>query len=269
MKIHFIKHFIKHYLTATFVDVLHSPFVFNMYNNSIKKQKDTSKFIQIETQRKKLLQSIETIEYTDLGAGSNLLSTNISKKVSQIAKAHLKPARIAQIIHYLVLNYKHKNIIELGTSLGITSSYIASALKQNYTNSQVNFTTIEGVVDIKKLANIQFHNLGLNEYINSVEGNFNIQLPTVLSNYDSLDVLFIDGNHTLNATLDYFNQALPLAHNSSVFIFDDIYWSSQMTQAWEQIKAHPQVLQTVDLFYIGLVFFRTEQNKQHFKLRVI
>ncbi len=269
MKFHYLKHFIKHYFTATLIDVLHSPFIFGLYQTCIKQQKDHTTFNEIENIRKQLLKNTNIITYTDLGAGSNLLSNNIEKSIGSIAKAHLKPARIAQIIHRIVLNYKYKNIIELGTSLGVTSSYIASALKQNFEPNVVNFTTIEGSSAIKQIANKQFTSLKLSDYINSVEGNFNEQLEPVLNSYKNVDVFFVDGNHTYEATMKYFEKALPFAHNDSVFIFDDIYWSSGMTKAWEEIKLHSKVQQTVDLFFIGLVYFRTEQIRQHFKLRVI
>lgn len=268
MKFHYLKKFIQHYLSATLIDVLHSPFVFDLYQTAIKKQKHHLKFKAIEKCRTYLLKNVEIVSYYDLGAGSNLLSTETKKVVKDLAKAHLKPARIAQIIHQIVLKYKHKNIIELGTSLGITSGYIASAIKENYPLEETNFTTIEGIHDIRNVALKQFDELELSNYINSIAGSFNEKLEGVLKNYQSIDVFFVDGNHTYEATMEYFNKALPLAHNDSVFIFDDIYWSPGMTKAWEEIKLNKNVQQTVDLFFIGLVFFRKEQNRQHFKLRV-
>lgn len=269
MKFHFIKYLLKHYINATFIDVLHSPFVFKLYQTCIKKQIDKNGFNEIELCRNELLKNNEIISYIDLGAGSNLLNNKINKKVKEIASIHLKPKRIAQIIYYLILNFKIKNVIELGTSLGITSSYIALALKNNFESYEVNYTTIEGVKGVKDLANIQFKKLHLSEFIHSIEGNFNTELLGVLKNYKTVDVFFVDGNHTYEATMNYFNLALPFAHNDSIFIFDDIYWSKGMTKAWEEIKNNNKVLQTVDLFFIGLVFFRSEQKSQHFKLRVI
>ena len=268
MKFHYLKKFIQHYLTATLIDVLHSPFVFDFYQTAIKKQKNISKFNSIENCRTKLLKSQEIVSYYDLGAGSNLLSTETKKVVKDLAKAHLKPARIAQIIHQIILKYKYKNVIELGTSLGITASYIASAIKENYPFNETNFTTIEGIHDVRNVALKQFEELALSNYVNAVAGDFNEKLNDVLKNYQSIDVFFVDGNHTYEATMEYFYKALPLAHNNSVFIFDDIYWSPGMTKAWKEIKQNQNVFQTVDLFFIGLVFFRNEQNKQHFKLRV-
>ncbi|MES2654623.1 MAG: class I SAM-dependent methyltransferase [Bacteroidota bacterium] len=268
MKFYYLNKLIHHYLTSTFIDVLHSPFVFDLYQTAIRSQKDEAKFIAIENCRNSLLTNNQIINYTDLGAGSNMLSNATQKVVKQIAKTHLKPAKIAAIIHRIVLKYKHKNVVELGTSLGITTSYIASALAANYNSSVVKFTTLEGVADVKQIANEQFKKLKLDNYIHSIEGNFNTKLDEVLKQYNELDVFFVDGNHTYEATMEYFKKALPLANNNSVFIFDDIYWSEGMTKAWEEIKASEKVKQTVDLFFIGLVFFRAEQTEQHFKLRI-
>jgi len=82
------------------------------------------------------------------------------------------------------------------------------------------------------------------------------------------DLIYFDGNHQKEASLHYFEKLLPLAHNDSVFIFDDIHWSREMEEAWEQIKAHPRVRVSIDTFYWGLVFFRKEQEKEHFSIRL-
>jgi predicted O-methyltransferase YrrM len=84
---------------------------------------------------------------------------------------------------------------------------------------------------------------------------------------DALDLVFIDGHHLKDPTLDYFEQCLGKAHNDSVFILDDIHWSQGMEEAWEQVKHHPRVSVTIDLYTMGLVFLRSEQAREHFRLR--
>jgi predicted O-methyltransferase YrrM len=135
-------------------------------------------------------------------------------------------------------------------------------------NSLTQQTTIEGAREIAAVATENFKQLGLNKYIQQRTGNFDEVLPDVLKTYEEVDVAFIDGNHRYAPTLYYFEMLLPKIHNNSMLIFDDIYWSKGMTKAWEEIKEHPQVTVTVDLFFIGLVFFRKEQVKEHFKLRI-
>lgn len=257
LNLHFIWQALKHYASATPIDVLHSPFVFNLYNNCIKKQPPAPIFTAIETQRKSLLKNDTVIYYTDYGALNNSSKLTIKK----IAAKHLKPARIAQVLFYLTKYLKPTNILELGTSLGITTAYLVSA-------NQAKVTTIEGCKDVQQFAIKNLADLKLNNHVNYVLGNFNDVLPNLLNGYKTIDLAFIDGNHTYHATIDYFNRLLPYMHNNSCIIFDDIYWSRGMTNAWKEICNHPQVTASVDLFFVGLVFFRKEQKQQNFKLRV-
>ncbi len=268
MNVHFIKNFLFHYLSATFIDVLHSPFVFKLYQTCIKKQQTNVKFIAIEKLRNLLKQNHTSIDFTELGAGSNFIK---HKKISiaNIAKQHAKPERIAQILYYLSKNNTCKNSIELGTSLGISTAYIALAHKENSQHGATNFTSIEGNKAVILQAEKNLTSIALINEVNLIEGVFDNVLDDVLKKYKQLDFAFIDGNHKQKATLNYFYKILPLAHNNSIFVFDDIYWSEGMTMAWEEIKHHPSVGITVDLFFIGLVFFRKEQTKQHFKLRIL
>jgi predicted O-methyltransferase YrrM len=165
--------------------------MFDLYQTVIKQQPNALKYSNIEACRKNLLKNKDLINYTDLGAGSNILNTNSTKKVKNLAMAQLKPARIAQIIYHLVNRFKYKNIIELGTSLGITSSYIASALKENHEPNHVNFYTVEGIEPVRKIALQQFETLKLMPYIQSVEANFDLKLDEILTNYKTLDVFEI------------------------------------------------------------------------------
>ncbi len=96
----------------------------------------------------------------------------------------------------------------------------------------------------------------------------NRQPSTVNCKPQTTNLVYFDGNHQKDATLKYFHQLLPLAHNDSVFIFDDIHWSKGMEESWEEIKAHPGVRVTIDSFFWGIVFFRKEQKKEHFTIRL-
>lgn len=267
LNIHYLKNLFRHYTTSTFIDVLHSPFVFELYKYCIKKQKNPPAiFKEIEYIRTRLKKNKQTLNYTDYGASSKQKGLGKRVKVSVLARKHLKPARIAEILYYITHHYPYQNIIELGTSLGITTSYLAIGA-QTHLNAKLH--SIEGCHDVHGIANEVFKQLHLGSAIHSHLGDFNTVLPKLLEEIQDLDLLFVDGNHTYEATLNYFNQCLLKAHNSSVFIFDDIYWSKGMTRAWEEIKQHPKVTVTVDLFFIGLVYFRTEQVKQNFRLRIM
>jgi predicted O-methyltransferase YrrM len=260
---HFIANFIKHYWSATRIDVLHSPFVFDLYNSCIARQKTVTELIPIESIRKSAQQNQTQITQQDFGALGNL-NKQRTKSIAYFAKTHAKPTRLAHIIYHMVTKYGYLNCVELGTSLGFTSMCIAKGLPNN-----AKLITIEGANEIAQVAQQHFTQLNLNDKIDLRVGNFNDLLPAVLNELTQVDLAFIDGNHTYEATINYFNLLLQKTHNNSVLIFDDIYWSKGMTKAWEEIKHHPKVTVTVDLFYIGLVYFRTQQAEEHFKLRVL
>jgi predicted O-methyltransferase YrrM len=83
-----------------------------------------------------------------------------------------------------------------------------------------------------------------------------------------VDLLFVDGNHRKEATLEYFNIFLEKATPQSIFIFDDIHWSKEMEEAWKLIQQHNSVTLTIDLFFLGMVFFSKDfKVKQHFPIR--
>jgi len=261
---HFCKKIIEHYKSATRIDVLHSPFVFDLFNACIKRTNSNTDFTLIESLRKKLKNDNRIITQNDFGANQSVRK----KSVKYFAKQHAKPARIAQIIYQIIKHYQYKNIIELGTSLGLSGSYQAAALRKNFKTDEVHFSTIEGADEIAKVASENFSSLELEKYIHQYTGKFDDVLPGVLKKYDTIDMAFIDGNHRYEPTINYFKQFLPLVKNDSILIFDDIYWSQEMTNAWEEIKQNDKVTVTVDLFFLGLVFFRKEQTKEHFKLRI-
>jgi predicted O-methyltransferase YrrM len=101
-----------------------------------------------------------------------------------------------------------------------------------------------------------------------LEGNFAKTLPLLNSKITNIDLVFVDGNHRKNATLEYFDFFLSKRTNNSIFIFDDIHWSVEMEEAWKLIQQHDSVTMTIDLFFIGLVLFRKDfKVKQHFSIR--
>ena len=82
------------------------------------------------------------------------------------------------------------------------------------------------------------------------------------------DLVYIDGNHDREKTLYYFQDLKRKIDNDTLFIFDDIHWSRSMHQAWTEILASDMVTVSLDTFQWGLVFFRNEQPRQHFKIRL-
>lgn len=256
-KLAYIYHYLLHRIKATNEGGLHSPFVFNLLTNAIYVKAGYYPFKKIEKLREQLLDSKKTIRCIDLGTGNKKTA---DKKVSYIAKLSAKSPEQAQLLFRFVNYFQPEQIIELGTSLGISTAYLASA------NSKTQLITIEGCPETARIAQQNFKDLKLKN-IESLIGNFDEVLPKVLSKVSTLDFVFFDGNHRKEATLNYFEQCLQKANQDSVFVFDDIYWSDEMMQAWEEIKNNSSVTVTVDLFFMGIVFFRKEQAKQHFLIR--
>ena len=238
---------------------VHSPFVFTLVDQVLRKRTPRSEFTDIEKLRSKLLSDRRMITVTDLGAGSRRGNTQ-KRQIGEIARTSLKPRRQSEMLARLVRYFNPRTVLELGTSLGTTSLY----LSRSAGNGRVH--TIEGCPAIAAIAQENFSNYHA-ENITSHVGPFAGQLPNVLSIMERLDFAFIDGHHAAEPTLDYFDQCLAKAHNETVLFFDDIHWSTGMEEAWVAIKAHPKVTVTIDLFHFGIVFLRKEQQREDFVLR--
>lgn len=240
---------------------LHSPFLFDYYNRIIAPKNDEHPhYHQIEEVRKKMRLSDQVIETVDLGAGSRVNKSNL-RKVGQIARNAEKPPRFGRLFYRMVEEHKPSNILELGTSLGVTTLYFAKSAPD------ARVYTFEGCPHTAEIAANNFLQSEMHN-VDIITGNIDDTLAPFLGKLDQpLDIAYFDANHRYEPTVNYFLQCLPYANDESVFIFDDIYWSEGMTKAWNEIKANPAVTLTVDLFWIGLVFFRKQQPKQDFTLR--
>ncbi|TXD47156.1 O-methyltransferase [Polaribacter sp. IC073] len=238
---------------------VHSPFVYQLITKCFYKKtpKNLAKyFLNI---KQHLLNNKKTIEVTDFGAGSKVFKNN-TRKIAQIVKVAGIANKKAKLLIKIVTYFKPKNILEIGTSIGLSTTAIQMA------NSNASIITLEGCPETSKVAKKLFEKNNFNA-IEVITGDFSKTLPKVTEKA-TFDFIYFDGNHTKQATLKYFKECLKTIHNTSFFIFDDIYWNAEMQEAWAIIKNHPEVTVTVDLFYFGIVFFRKEQAKEHFKIRV-
>lgn len=118
-----------------------------------------------------------------------------------------------------------------------------------------------------EIAQYNIEKVGLADSINCIHGNFDAVLPELVRQLPRIDMAFIDGNHRKKPTLDYLELILSKSHNHTIIVFDDIRWSYEMEECWEEIKAHPKINVSIDLFFMGVVFLRTEQESEHFSLR--
>ncbi|MDQ6813440.1 MAG: class I SAM-dependent methyltransferase [Bacteroidota bacterium] len=254
--------FLTYYLTAANGKGhgVHSPFVFDFITNVLNDTRTFYAYTEIEKLRQSLRSDKTILTIEDFGAGSAVFKSD-QRKVSDIARSSLKPVKFGQLMFRMV-NYYHANtVVELGTSLGVTTAYLA------YGNLKSQVYTFEGAKQVAQVSLENFKQLSLKN-ITVVQGNFDTTLPPFLNTISNINVAFVDGNHRKEPTLRYFEHLLTKVTEYSIFIFDDIHWSEEMEAAWKQIQQHALVTLTIDLFFIGLVFFRKEQKvAQHFTIR--
>lgn len=254
--------YLKYYFTASNGKGhgIHSPFVFEFITKVLCDKKKYEEYNVVENLRKQLLNDSRLLTVEDFGAGSGIVKRN-QRSVRSITRNTAKSEKYGQLIYRIARFYQPKTILELGTSLGITTSYLALAQP----GSKV--ITAEGAKEITNIAQQNFQKSGIKN-IELVEGNFDDTLETIMAKLSSVDLAFIDGNHRQEPTERYFNQILSKTHNDSILIFDDIHWSREMEQVWGSIKAHPSVRCSIDVFFIGIVLFRQEfREKMDFRIR--
>jgi len=255
-----IKSYLKFLYNSKNEHGVHSPFVFDLVTKCFYDKKKYPEYSILKNYRKSLLENKNFIEVTDFGAGSRVFKSN-KRQISKIAKtAGISPKR-GELLFRITKYFQPESILEIGTSLGLATS----ALSLGNKNSALK--TLEGCPQTMTIAKsqCQLQNLNNIEFVNTEFSSYlkNSKLPT--PNYQ---LIYFDGNHSKQATLDYFELLLPTITNETVWIFDDIHWSLEMEEAWETIKNNPKVTVTIDTFQWGIVFFRTEQEKEHFTIRV-
>ena len=253
-----IKSYFNFFLKSSNQHGIHSPFVYDLVTNCFYDKKNYSEYDKIAEYRNNVFNDNKEIEIIDFGAGSRVFKSN-KRKVSAIAKNAGITLKRQKLLFRLVHYFNSENILELGTSLGLGSSSMAFSKPSN------NIKTVEGCpntskiaeafFDVYKLKNINLHSETFEEFFN--------KNPS-----DTYDLIYVDGNHNKENTIQYFNILLERINNNSVIIFDDIYWSSGMTEAWQEIIQHPKVTASIDTFYWGFAFFRKEQVKEHFTIRL-
>lgn len=258
-----IRSLFSYFFTAQNEHGLHSPFVFDLYLNTIKKEVVQPDFEVIEAIRRQMLQSREQLQITDYGAGSKV-NTSPIREVRDVAQNSKKSARLGRLFYRLIQHFGYHSIFDLGTSLGLTTLYLSTA------NPKAKVTTFEGCPETAKVAKRNFEQIAADSQKSNIEivvGNLDEVLGKEVAAVRNIDFVFFDANHRYEPTVRYFEICLAKANNDSLFVFDDIHWSTEMEQAWTYIKAHPSVSVTIDLFAVGLVFFRQQQRKQNFVLR--
>jgi predicted O-methyltransferase YrrM len=238
---------------------VHSPFVFNLVTKCFYDKKKYAEYSILNNYRKSLLANKNTIKVTDFGAGSRVFKSN-KRPISKIATTAGITEKRAELLFRITNYFQPENILEIGTSLGLATSALSLG------NPKAKITTLEGCPNTLAAAQEQFKKFDIKN-IDSIQTEFISYLKNQQPTTNNRQLIYFDGNHSKQATLEYFDLLIPTITNETVWIFDDIHWSEDMEEAWEIIKNHPKVTITIDTFQWGIVFFRQEQQKEDFVIR--
>ena len=250
--------YIRYLLIAKGIHRAHSAFIFDLFEEVLNEKKSFYCFEALEERRKKFRDSTEILEVEDFGAGSVYSNTKM-RSVRSIALSALKRPKYARLLFRLIEHLKYKEVLELGTSLGITTAYLGFAVGDGKVE------TIEGSKSIYDLARMSCEEIGTTN-ITFHHSSFKKQLPSILER-KVFDVIFIDGHHQGAALLDYVNLTKSHLREGGCFIIDDINWSKDMHSAWERLIAYDDFSLSLDFFEMGILFKRSGMVKQNHVLR--
>ena len=254
-----VKSYLKFLKNSSNQHGVHSPFVYNLITKCFYDKENYEEYEILNQYRNSLLENKNFIEVTDFGAGSRVFKSN-KRQISKIAKtAGISPKR-AKLLFRVVNYFQPETILEIGTSLGLATSALSSG------NKNAKIISLEGCAKTQEIAKFQLENSKF-QNIEFITTKFEDYFSTYNIKPKTYNLIYFDGNHSKKATLEYFEQLLPSITNETVWIFDDIHWSKDMEEAWKIIKNHPKVTVTIDTFQWGIVFFRSEQEKEHFTIR--
>jgi predicted O-methyltransferase YrrM len=259
-----IKSYLKFLWNSKNEHAVHSPFVFHLVTKCFHDTKSKPEYQVLKNYRNSLLENTNTIDVTDFGAGSKVFKSN-TRQIAKIAKTAGISGKRADLLFRIVNYFQPSTILEIGTSLGLATS--ALSLGARSVGEEAKITTLEGCPETAIQCQLQLQNFNIKN-VELVISEFSEYFKTINHQPSTINLIYFDGNHSKSATLEYFELLLPTITNDTVWIFDDIHWSPEMEEAWEIIKKHPKVTVTIDTFQWGLVFFRKEQLKEHFVIRV-
>lgn len=240
---------------------VHSPFVYTLVDEVLKNNSPNEAFQKISHLRRTMLKKTQIIEITDFGAGAKEKKYSFRyESVAGIVKKASVPEKYGKVLFRLVQHFKPQSIVELGSSVGISTLYMALA------KPDAKVYTIEGCTTKSEQATSNFRKMEAKNIVQNI-GRFDVVLPDLMQQVGKLDFAFVDGNHIYKATVSYFDTLLKNAHNDTVFVFDDIHWSQGMERAWNEICDNEQVTVSIDLYRMGIVFLNKQLSKQKFVIR--
>ena len=280
-KIHQIGAFIRHFLTAwnTSGEAIHSPYLFRLVRFVLRDENAYYCFRDIERRRELLLACEDSLDVVDYGSAGSPEGLHVQRRVCDIAKNHLESARVGQVL-FRIVNFLHEEekrplqILELGTSLGITTAYLASVDSRNKVvtmeGSEAVLRVAQGVWKMLKLENIEWIQGNIDDTLYNIYmgERGKVKSERGKEKGERIDLAFVDANHTYEATMRYADFLLNRLTEKGILVLDDIHYSEQMERAWRELKADPRVTTSMDLYHVGLLFVDTHYLKRHYRIRI-
>jgi predicted O-methyltransferase YrrM len=223
---------------------IHSPFIYDLVAHVIHDNSSYKEYAFFEELQLQLKNTETTLEIVNFGYRSKKFSQSL-RKVSEMVRISSVNEKYGRLLFRLSKFYTPNNILELGTSIGLATTY----LSKGYPKTKI--VTLEGNESLCSFAHKLFHENRIHN-IDIRQGLFDELLPKVLPELSNHCLIFIDGNHSYEPTLHYF-QSIFNYFEECMIVFDDINWSSEMRKAWKVISTYPQAHVTIDMFFMGIV----------------
>lgn len=234
---------------------IHSPFIFEMIEKTFQLKMNNEEKQNINKLFSELSTNTTTLKIQDFGAGSHRLGKE--RKIADIFKTSSSKGKFGRLLFQLMRSYDLKNALEFGTSLGVGSYHL------HLGNPNAQITTIEACPETAAFSRKNLGNRTKN--IRFIESTFNDYLAK--NEINQFDLIYVDGHHDGSALLEYMEKLEVYSHNDTFFLLDDIRWSNSMFDAWNKLRLSDKFHVSIDLFRMGILVPRNQQQKEHFVLK--
>lgn len=250
----FFFRYVRFYWDAVTEYDIDSPYLFRFIAEVLLDKRPFGAFRRIEQLRATLRNSPFQLSVEDLGAGS-MVQSSLNRRISDIVRYAAVSDYHGQLLFRTALWLKPRGILELGTSLGISTAYLGLAA------STTPMVSMEGCAQTAAQARLNLDAVGAN-HVSILVGSFESHLKEGLERVGTLDLLYLDGDHRKEPVVQYTLACLEKAPAGAVFIIGDIHWSAQMEEAWRELKQLPKVSASIDLFHLGILFLNPDINEK-------
>lgn len=225
---------------------------FDLTKSGDNQKEDLEAFQLCEAYREKLLADTTQITY-------EVFNMDHVDTVQNICRKAASPAKWCRFLYHMTRSLNQPRILEIGTNVGISGTYLLHSSKAN--NGRL--TTMEGLPQLCNLSAEQFATIVPESNFAVIQGLYENTFPEVLKRDETYNLLFIDGNHKKEPTLEYFEALMDKIDQAAIFVFDDINWSQGMSEAWEQIKRNEHVNFSIDLYKLGIVIIDRNETRKN------